>query len=106
MAFEITPELLTAIVSLLGILLTGAFAYMRDQKILADDQGDKILAFAGMTFATVKVAFEDKPEYADELEKGEKLLDKMTKAWNDSKVRTPEFNEYFEELMGVVAELA
>jgi hypothetical protein len=79
---------------------------MRYKKILAEEQGDKILEFANSQFAIVKAVFGEKKEYAEKLKIADELMVKMNKAWNDSKVRTPEFNEYFSELMNIVAEFA
>lgn len=102
---EITSDVLAAALGLLSVIMTGLFAYARDQKVLSNDQGDRILTLAKTNFAVLKDAFKDRPECASILNEAQGLLVLMEDAWNDSKVRTPEFDEYFEALMKLLAKL-
>lgn len=100
----ITPELLSAILSLFGIVMTGLFAWMKDKNKLSEEQGDRILSFAKASWTSVKLAFVNKPEFKEKIELGDQIMNDMEKAWNDSKARTPEFDEYFQAMMKLIAQ--
>jgi len=102
---EITAELIAACLGLLTMLLSILFAKAEDDKKLSYEQGDRMLEIAHSTYALVKALLEHKKEYAERLAEAEVLLNLVDKAWNDSKVRTPEFDELFEALMKVLKEL-
>ena len=63
----ITPEVAAGMLGLLSVVMSGVFGLMRDKKILAEDQGDRIMKFAISEFAVIKAVFGDKPEYADKI---------------------------------------
>lgn len=102
---EITAELIASCFGLLSVLLGIFFAKAQDDKKLSYEQGDRMLKIAHSTYALVKALLEHKKEYAEKLAEAEVLLNLVDKAWNDSKVRTPEFDELFEALMKVLKEL-
>lgn len=102
---EITAELIASCFGLLSVLLGIFFAKAQDDKKLSNEQGDRMLRIAFATYALAKAALDGKKEYAEKLAEAEVLLNLVNKAWNDSKVRTPEFDELFEALMKVLKEL-
>lgn len=102
---EITAELIAACLGLLSVLLGILFAKAEDAKKLSNDQGDRMLEIAHRAYDLVYALLKDKKEYADRLADAKILLVLVDEAWNDSKVRTPEFDELFEALMKVLKEL-
>lgn len=101
--FVLTPELLAAALSLFGVIMTGLFAWMKDKNKLSEEQGDRLLSFAKASWESVKLAFVNKPEFKEKIILGDEIMNGMEKAWNDSKVRTPEFDEYFQAMMKLIA---
>ena len=102
---EITAELIAACLGLLTLLLSILFAKVRDGKKLSDEQGDGLLKIARKTFEMAEIAVAGKPEYEQKLAYAEFLLYLVDSAWNDAKVRTPEFDELVDALMKVLKEL-
>ena len=102
---EINAELLAAMMTLAATILGILFAKARDDKMLSNEQGDHLLAVARKAYDLAEVAFGGRPECREKLNDAKALMDLIEKAWNDSKVRTPEFEELVNALMKVIREL-
>lgn len=101
----LTPEVIAGLLGLLSVILTGIAGKLRSKKILAEDQGDRLLMLAKKAMEMVEISIAGKPEYQEKLKEAKGILAMVEDAWNDSKVRTPEFDELFEALMKVLKEL-
>jgi len=99
--FEIvTPEVLVAGLGLLSIVLTGAFAYVQNKKVEAVDQGDGGFEMAEGMYLMVKEELGDK--FPKEIQEAGEWLGLVEQAWEDAKVKTPEFNDYLREFLKVI----
>lgn len=97
----IEPEVLTALIGLLTIILAGAFAYVREKKVEAEEQGDAGFDLAEEIYDVIRDNLND--VYPDEVEKLGRTIDAVRGAWVDSKVKTPEFKDYLAAALKVIA---
>ncbi|MBI0582456.1 MAG: hypothetical protein JET69_05510 [Methanomassiliicoccales archaeon] len=105
MAELLTAEVLAAALGLLTVVATGVGAWYRARYGEAAEQGDLIMASARRVWDVVKALGAGQPKAAPYLEKGEMIIAAMEKGWNDSKVRTPEMEDYYGELLKLAAEV-
>jgi len=105
MAELLTAEVLAAALGLLTVVATGVGAWYRARYGEAAEQGDVIMSSARRLWEIVKALGAGKPEAALYLDKGELIIAAMEKGWNDSKTRTPEMEDYYNELLILAGEV-
>ncbi|OPX65655.1 MAG: hypothetical protein A4E30_00326 [Methanomassiliicoccales archaeon PtaB.Bin215] len=105
MAEILTAEVLSAAFGLLTVIMTGLFALTRQKYSEAAKQGDVLLSAAKKTWDLVKAVYGSKAGYASYIAKGDELLKALEKGWEDSKVRTPDMEDYYSQLMALAVEI-
>lgn len=101
----LTAGVIQAALGLAAVVATGLFAWYRQRYEEAAEQGDVLMASARKVWEIVKAIAAGRPEAAPYLEKGELILAALEKGWADSKVRTPEMEDYYAELLSLAAEV-
>lgn len=105
MAELLTADVLVAAFGLLTVVATGVGAWYRQRYAEAAEQGDVIMASARKVWDVVKALGAGKPEAATYLEKGEAIMSALEKGWEDSKTKTPEMEDYYDELLELATEV-
>jgi len=96
-----TPEFWAAFMTLMTTLLTGAFAYVQSKKREAVEQGDGGFEMVEGLYLVAKDELGDK--FPDEVQEAGEWLGLAEQAWEDAKVKTPEFNDYVRGFLKVIA---
>ncbi len=105
MAEILTAEVIQAALGLATVVATGLFAWYRQKYVEAAEQGDLIMSSARKVWELVKAVCGSNAKAADRIAQGEAIMAALEKGWADSKVRTPEMEDYYQQLLAVATEI-
>lgn len=112
MAEILTADVITALLGLATTIATGLFAlYLKkygDEKgkrVEAEEQGDLIMSSGKKVWELAKAVYGNNEKAAPYIAQGDEILGAMEKGWADSKVKTPELEEYYQQLLALATEI-
>lgn len=105
MAEILTPEVVQAALGLATVVATGLFAWYRSRYTEAAEQGDLLMSSARKVWELIKAVYGPNEKAALYIAQGDEILSAMEKGWADSRVKTPEMEEYYQQLLAVATEI-
>lgn len=100
---EWTPGLAEALLGLLSLVLATGMAYLRKKGYISQAEGDKTWEVVNAQREIITKVLREK--YPEKVDKANEYVDFLHKAWKDSKVNPPEYDDYVKQVAKVIREL-
>jgi hypothetical protein len=101
----LTAEVIQALLGLATVVATGAFAWYRAKYTEAAEQGDLIMSSARKVWELIKAVYGSNEKASLYLTQGEAIMSSLEAGWADSRTKTPEMEEYYQQLLAVATEI-